>query len=89
MGYTFGRPQPTRPQTIVGEIPRDKIVVPLIGRIKVVARVPDSVAREGGDLAPDFEQPLREAIANALLGLESGGFAVVSVAVEQFEGADG
>ena len=89
MSYTFGRPRPSPPQTIVGEIPQDKIVVPLITRIKVVARVPDDIAADGGDLSPDFEPPFRKAIADALVGLESGGFTVVSVAVEQFEGAGG
>lgn len=89
MSYTFGKPRPAVPQTIVGEIPTTDIVLTLVTRIKLVVCVPASLARAGSDLGPDaFEEPdLRKAVADALLGVDINGFTVVSAAVEQFEDA--
>ena len=91
MGYTFGKPRPAVPQTIVGEIPATDIVLSLVTRIKLVVRVPGHLARAGSDLGADaFEEPdLRKTVADALLGVDVNGFTAVSVAVEQFEDAGG
>lgn len=89
MSYTFGKPQPEAPYTGAGEIPQAEVVVPLLTRVKVVARVPGALAKPGADLPPGFEPHLRKAVADALVGVAAEGFTVVYAAVEQFEGAGG
>lgn len=89
MSYTFGKPRPDLPYTDAGDIAETDVVVSLLTRVKVVARVPAEHAQIGGDLPSDFEPHLRKAIAERLVDMESGGFTVVYVAVEQFEDARG
>lgn len=87
MSYSFGKPKPAVPQTIVGHIPATDVVLSLMTRIKIVVHVPDDFAVVGEDHPPDFEPKLRATIASSILGSESVGYVVLSVAVEQFEDA--
>lgn len=89
MAHRFGKPQPAPPYSSAGEFKSEPCVLSLETRIKVVVRVPVDQANVDGELSPDFEPKVRQAIADALVGVESEGFVVLYGAVEQFEDAGG
>lgn len=90
--YSIGSPEPERPTAIAGDWKSEPIVLSLLGRVKLVVRVPEE-HRAGGPgayaAAELFERQLRDAVAAAMIGIQAEGFRVVGAVVEQFEDAQG
>lgn len=73
-----------KPYSDAGQIHPERTYVGMQTRLRIVVRVPAPLGRPGQDLPGDFELALRQAVADALVGLTSGWFTVDYVAVEQF-----
>ncbi len=88
-GYSFGKASAPVPYTDAGEIDKAKGYVVLKTRVRVALLVPPEMFVEGHDLPGEFEPRVRKAIAESLVGLDSDGFVVGYIAVEQFKEAGG
>lgn len=85
--YTFGGPELLRKpvQTCTGTKEDTAIYLVLETTVRMAVRVPEVFARPGGNTSPDvFEERLREACAEALIGVEANGFRAELVCVQQF-----
>lgn len=71
-----------KPYSDAGEIDRERTYVAMQTRLRIVVRVPAPLAKPGADLPGDFEPTLRQAVADALVGLKSGWSDVDYVAPE-------
>lgn len=77
-----------KPYSDAGVIVSDLTYVAMQTRLRIVVRVPTTLAKAGADLPCDFEPALRQAVADALEGLKVGAFEVDYVAVECFEDSE-
>ncbi len=73
-----------KPYSDAGKIDPESTVIAMQTRLRLAITVPASLGRPGEDMPADFEPALRQAVADALLGLQSGWSVVQYVAVEQF-----
>lgn len=93
MAYTFGGPElmQRREQTISGEKDDRAVYIVLETTVRLLLRVPDRISggTAGGDVQPsDFEVPIRQECASALVGLEANGFTVDLATVAEFQPGD-
>lgn len=73
-----------KPYADAGKIDPERTYIAMQTRLRLVVCVPAPLASPGADLPGDFEPSIRQAVADALHGLASGGLTVEYVAVEQF-----
>ena len=77
-----------KPYSDAGKIDPESTVIGMQTRLRIVITVPAPLGRPGADLPADFEPAIRQAVADALLGLRSGWSTVQYVAVEQFHDSE-
>lgn len=77
-----------KPYSDAGAIVPTDTVIGMQTRLRLVIRVPAPLAKPGADLPADFEPAVRQAVADALVGLKAGWSEVQYVAVEQFHDSE-
>lgn len=77
-----------KPYSDAGKIDPERTYVGMQTRLRLVVRVPAPLAKPGADLPADFEPALRQAVADALVGLTSGWSTVDYCAIEQFHDSE-
>lgn len=73
-----------KPYSDAGVIVGDQTYIGMQTRLRIVVRVPAPLGKPGADLPGDFEPALRQAVADAVVGLAVSGLEVDYVAVEAF-----
>lgn len=77
-----------KPYSDAGAIEPNDTVIGMQTRLRLVIRVPSSLGKPGQDMPADFEPAIRQAVADALVGLKSGWATVQYVAVEEFHDSE-